>query len=158
MTWTSPRTWVAAETVTAAIMNTHIRDNSNMLSDPWAAYTVSWTSSGTTPTLGNGALTGAQLVVGKWVRFRIFLDYGTTTNGGTGTWQFSLPATSVVGRGALGTSVCYDGSVLYPRIVFQNGTGTLVVADTTPARISGTVPFSWNSSSELNVMGEYEAA
>jgi hypothetical protein len=29
MTWTTPRTWVAGETVTAAIMNTHIRDNLN---------------------------------------------------------------------------------------------------------------------------------
>ncbi len=27
MVWTSPRTWVTAETVTAAIMNTHVRDN-----------------------------------------------------------------------------------------------------------------------------------
>lgn len=27
MAWTSPRTWVAGETVTAALMNTHVRDN-----------------------------------------------------------------------------------------------------------------------------------
>jgi hypothetical protein len=27
MAWTSPRTWVAGEVVTAALMNTHIRDN-----------------------------------------------------------------------------------------------------------------------------------
>ncbi len=27
MSWTAPRTWVTAETVTAAIMNTHVRDN-----------------------------------------------------------------------------------------------------------------------------------
>lgn len=27
MTWTAPRTWIAGETVTAAIMNAHIRDN-----------------------------------------------------------------------------------------------------------------------------------
>lgn len=27
MAWTAPRTWVAAETVTASLMNTHIRDN-----------------------------------------------------------------------------------------------------------------------------------
>ncbi len=27
MTWTAPRTWVTAETVTAAIMNAHVRDN-----------------------------------------------------------------------------------------------------------------------------------
>lgn len=27
MAWTAPRTWVTSETVTAAIMNTHVRDN-----------------------------------------------------------------------------------------------------------------------------------
>lgn len=27
MSWTAPRTWVAGEVVTAAIMNTHVRDN-----------------------------------------------------------------------------------------------------------------------------------
>ena len=31
MAWTSPRTWVAAETVTAAQLNTHIRDNLDFL-------------------------------------------------------------------------------------------------------------------------------
>jgi hypothetical protein len=32
-TWTAPRTWVAGETVTAAIMNTHLRDNLTWLKD-----------------------------------------------------------------------------------------------------------------------------
>jgi len=27
MTWTAPRTWVTGETVTAALLNTHVRDN-----------------------------------------------------------------------------------------------------------------------------------
>jgi hypothetical protein len=31
MAWTSPRTWTTGELVTAAIMNTHIRDNQNVL-------------------------------------------------------------------------------------------------------------------------------
>jgi hypothetical protein len=30
-TWTTPRTWVTLETVTAAIMNTHVRDNLDFL-------------------------------------------------------------------------------------------------------------------------------
>ena len=30
MAWTAPRTWVSGETVTAALMNTHVRDNFNM--------------------------------------------------------------------------------------------------------------------------------
>jgi len=31
MAWTAPRTWVSGETVTAALMNTHVRDNFNAL-------------------------------------------------------------------------------------------------------------------------------
>lgn len=31
MAWTTPRTWVAGELVTAAIMNTHVRDNLSMV-------------------------------------------------------------------------------------------------------------------------------
>ena len=33
MAWTSPRTWVAGEIVTAALLNTHVRDNLNDLAD-----------------------------------------------------------------------------------------------------------------------------
>ncbi len=31
MAWTTPRTWNAGETVTSSIMNTHVRDNFNVL-------------------------------------------------------------------------------------------------------------------------------
>lgn len=31
MAWTAPRTWVTGEVVTAALLNTHIRDNMNVL-------------------------------------------------------------------------------------------------------------------------------
>lgn len=34
MAYTSPRTWVAGETVTAALLNTHLRDNLIALKDP----------------------------------------------------------------------------------------------------------------------------
>lgn len=33
ISWTSPRTWVSGEVVTAALMNTHVRDNLNDLAD-----------------------------------------------------------------------------------------------------------------------------
>lgn len=32
MAWTTPRTWVVSEIVSASVMNTHIRDNLNVLS------------------------------------------------------------------------------------------------------------------------------
>jgi hypothetical protein len=34
--WTTPRTWVASEVVTASIMNTHIRDNELLLKTPYS--------------------------------------------------------------------------------------------------------------------------
>ena len=37
MAWTSPRTWVSGELVTAAIMNTHVRDELNYLYSVQAA-------------------------------------------------------------------------------------------------------------------------
>lgn len=37
MAWTAPRTWVAAENVTAALLNTHLRDNLLALKDPPSA-------------------------------------------------------------------------------------------------------------------------
>lgn len=36
MSWTTARTWVAGEVVTAAIMNTHVRDNLKALAPPYA--------------------------------------------------------------------------------------------------------------------------
>lgn len=33
MAWTAPRTWVAAEVVTAALLNTHLRDNLNAVNN-----------------------------------------------------------------------------------------------------------------------------
>lgn len=51
MAYTAPRTWVAAETVTAAIMNTHIKDNIDFLYKRIQTGTVSITpSAANTPT------------------------------------------------------------------------------------------------------------
>ena len=41
MAWTLPRTWVAGEIVTAALMNTHIRDNERFLKGLDGAITLS---------------------------------------------------------------------------------------------------------------------
>lgn len=50
MAWTTPRTWVLGEIITAAIMNTHVRDNLNyMYNKPRVK-----TSNTTAPTYSNG--------------------------------------------------------------------------------------------------------
>lgn len=40
MAWTTPRTWVVGETVTAANMNTHVRDNFDYLKGSAGAVTI----------------------------------------------------------------------------------------------------------------------
>lgn len=51
MAYTTPRTWTAAETVTAALMNTHIRDNLAFLyTQEFGSYTASSTANVTTGT------------------------------------------------------------------------------------------------------------
>lgn len=48
MAWTAPRTWVTGETPTAAIFNTHVRDNFNQF-DSITASGI-WVSDGSGPT------------------------------------------------------------------------------------------------------------
>jgi hypothetical protein len=56
--WTTPRTWVAGETVTAALMNTHVRDNLKMAGDPWVSYVGTISATGGA-FLGTGTITAS---------------------------------------------------------------------------------------------------
>lgn len=58
----------------------------------WTSYTPSWTSTGTAPAIGNGAVTGFYKQVGKTVHIRVLVQMNTTTTFGTGSYQVSLPA------------------------------------------------------------------
>jgi len=57
----------------------------------WTPYTPAWTTTGTAATLGNGTLTGRYMKLGRQVTFGVFLTFGSSTNGGTGNYAFSLP-------------------------------------------------------------------
>jgi hypothetical protein len=54
MTWTAPRTWAALERLTAALMNTHLRDNLLALSSP--PQCQAYKSTDTTITTGSTSL------------------------------------------------------------------------------------------------------
>ncbi|PVD01353.1 hypothetical protein [Streptomyces sp. CS014] len=87
----APRLWMAGETVTAAMLNTEIRDQFNSMFDAWTAFTPTWTSTGTAPTLGNGTLTGRYMKIGRTVHVYGALTFGSTTNTGTGSLTMGLP-------------------------------------------------------------------
>lgn len=50
MAWTAPRTWVTGETVTAALMNTHVRDNLTALKAATLPAHPMWYITGTLTT------------------------------------------------------------------------------------------------------------
>src|SRR5262245_48492280 len=96
MAWTSPRTWVAGETVTASLLNTHIRDNQLAIST-WTNYTTSWTGTTTNPAIGNGTKTSAYIKAGDRVDFYISITMGSTTTFGSGIWAVTMPFAPVTG-------------------------------------------------------------
>lgn len=91
---TTPRTWVAGETVTAALMNTEIRDALTGIEAAWTAYSPTAANF----TVGSGTLLGRSSRVGKTVDLRVNFAAGGTTSftasGATVTLPFAAHATS----------------------------------------------------------------
>src|SRR5262245_7568818 len=109
MAWTTPRTWVAGELVTASMLNTHLRDNLNFL---YGGDYGNWTPSLTFDTAGN-------LTVAYTTRFGLYAKFSklvvchgniltstfthTTASGGLRITGLPFPALSTndVGGGGL---------------------------------------------------------
>jgi hypothetical protein len=159
MAWTAPRTWVAGETLTAALLNTHLRDNLKALGDSWTAYTPTLTNW----TLGNGTLTGSYIQVGKLVIGKVFFTVGSTTTV-SGTLVISLPVTKVsddaLGTSLHGSAMLFDtsSSARAVRHVFQQSTAAMNFYDASGQVQNATNPWAWASGDKLNATFMYEAA
>jgi hypothetical protein len=156
--WTSPRTWVSGETVTAALMNTHVRDNLKAIGDAWTSYTPTLT----TWTLGNGTITGRYMFAGKLVIGYLKLTVGSTT-ATAGSVEISLPQTANIGAYApIGNASCKDTAAANPYNVsaYMSTTGRMgfVMGGTSNVAINATNPFTWGTGDTLEVMFTYEAA
>jgi hypothetical protein len=141
MAFTDPRTWVAGEILTAALLNVHLRDNLKAFSDPWTAWTP--TLSGWT--LGNGTLTGAKITVGKLTIGRVTYTVGSTDTP-SGNLVISLPATSAMPTGvAIGQAGLNDTSASARafRTVWQATTTTMQFSTEADARVTPTAPWTW---------------
>jgi hypothetical protein len=156
MAWTSPRTWVTSETVTAALLNTHVRDNLKAIGDAWGSYTptISWT-------LGNGTLVGSYMQAGKLVHYHIKLTIGSTTSPSS-TLQLGLPVarSDTTARCPAGNVGLTDasGPTFYSRFAAQSGASAIVLQDLTGTLVTATVPFTFATGDIVMVEGAYEAA
>lgn len=157
MAWTAPRTWVAGETVTAALLNTHVRDDLNALT----VGEVTTVTSGVGPTSGTTQLilaTSAEItgngidafeVAFSWYNitktvstdvFLVALYDGDTAGSGTQLTQWLLIILANGGSGYLRTLVTPStGAHTYTARLYRSagtGTASLAAAATTPAQLS----------------------
>lgn len=156
MAWTSPKTWTANDVLTAADMNTYIRDNTKAITE-WSTYTPSWTATGGTPTVGNGTLTGSYILAGDLMILRIQLVIGNTSTLGTTTvWRFSLPSgTSGSGFNVTAGSA-YDSSANTTFMVgafVASGTSVAGVNTHNGLNVGYLLPFTWAQNDVLTVQG-----
>lgn len=165
MAWTSPRTWVAGETVTAALLNAHLRDNL-LAASIWEDYTPTWSGASGNPAIGNGSITGRYLHIGDRVDFYIGITMGSTTTYGSGLWSLTMPVTPVSGIRWMFTGLLYDLSLgdNYKLGAVADGSMEMNIrrdsntAGAALATVTATNPFTWANGDELYLSGTYEAA
>jgi hypothetical protein len=166
MAWNTPGTATAGSVLTAAFLNTNLRDNMIELAPfaaAWTAYTP--TAIGGGLTVGNGTFDAAYLKVGLFVVVRGRLTLGSTsTIGNSPGW--TLPVTAAT-RILPFQSQFYDVSATtyYPasiqmqhtdRIIFDviNTAGTNAVAGLATA----TNPFTFATGDQLYFAGIYTSS
>lgn len=77
----------------------------------WVAYTPTWTSIGTQPSIGNGQVLGRWRRVGDSAEYNISIISGTTTTFGTSTYRYGLPAGHVIDTTKLARAVASEENV-----------------------------------------------
>ena len=173
MAWTDPpRTWVTAETVTAALLNAHVRDQLI------AAFPLStgplwkaWTPTLVELTKGNGTIVARYTQVGGLVVARFEWTFGSTSAIVSSANTVSLPVTA----SSTGYTDAADplGTVTIRDAGTDTFTGLLEFASTTTvqtrvhkadatytksAGITSSVPMTWTTNDILAFVAIYEAA
>jgi hypothetical protein len=151
---------VTGETVTAALMNAHIRDNFDSLV-PGA--NPGWTTWSPTQnfTVGDGTETARYMRLGKVVFVHYTFTLGSTST--MGTPQISTPVTAtgyVATRNTVGTSFYFeDGASAFSGTVRLLNVNTFLprYSQNEIAPTSG-VPFVWGQNDVLHFTATYEAA
>lgn len=160
MVWNDPRDWTAGETVSALLLNTHLRDNFKALGDPWTPFSVQeWSSSGTSPAIGNGTLVTVYARAGKLFIYRIVTTMGSTTTYGTGTWQWGLPYYPASGNWTpIGNATIYDSSTggVYGRTAVFASTGRVRLVDASNGWVGPTTPITFATGDVVAIQGMFE--
>lgn len=125
-----------------------------------AAFTPTWTTPGTAPSLGNGTITGQYFRMDNFFFATILLTPGSSTTFGTNSFRFSLPFNTTATTGGIWNAVQNAGAATYCGAVARATADTMEChAPTgTYATISSTAPFTWSSDDtlQLTITGEVD--
>ena len=155
MAWTTPKTWAANDVLTAADMNTHVRDNLDAL-QTWTSWTPTWTATGGTPTLGDGTLTGSYIAYGDFCTFQMSLVLGSTTSLGTTTaWAFSLPVAASGANDVFAACITRAWTGIYPAVGIKGSSTTVQLRAASGGTVGYNTPFTWANGDGLAISGTY---
>lgn len=160
------KTW-GAEPLKSSDLNANVRDFINSFGAT-TSYTTTWAGFSANPTIGNGSIVAQYSQIQKMVYFRISINFGTTTNFGTGAYTLTLPVLPVANAGRvhypgwLGNTNVYlihgqtNGSTTTMQLYYVNSTtGTAQVNNVSASAPVGLTAAAGNG---IYVSGWYEAA
>jgi hypothetical protein len=127
-----------------------------------SSFVPVWSSSGTAPAVGDGAIICHYKHVGFTAYIFIRLTWGSTTTGGTGSWNFTMPLVPNFDNFYLGVmmndnsaAIVYPGSarlLVSPPGVNRVGTYS---ATGVSGNASATQPFTWAVNDVLTIAGTF---
>lgn len=158
MAWDGrPATWTGA-LVGPDDLNKEIRDRMVAMSD-WQDASVTWTATGGTPTLGDGALTCQYLRYGYVCEFVFGLLWGSTTAASAMTaWRFTLPVEAAHNIFAFAAIAGNAGIARYACTAISNLTTDFSIYCGDGETLGSTIPFAFGEGDYVRVSGIYRTA
>ena len=145
MAYTAPRTWVANETVTAALMNTHIRDNEIALYGTDSTYTPQ-IDQGATTNIAKTVNEARYVQVGRIVHVWVFLTLTAAgTAGSSATVTLPVTASGHAAGAPVGHCLVYDTSTT----TRYNGNAEIVSTTTVGFGVDGVNTGPWGATPNL---------
>lgn len=116
------------------------------------AALAAWTGSGGAPSIGNGALFYNAEDLGGVKMTTISLTFGSTTNGGAGSWGFQLPFTAKApSTGAAYALDLGTNNRIGTAKIDQNSDVVNIFSESSTAPWGATAPFAWANGDSLLV-------
>lgn len=126
------------------------------LHSAWEAYTPSWATTGSPPSLGNGTLQGSWRRVGTSLSVWIRLTVGSTTNMGTGAPYFGFPAVAAK-DGQIPATLLDSGSRWWTgQAIHAAGDNRVYLVAEGGAQVTHASPFTWAAGDWLQIEGTFE--